>query len=47
MDRDTQLKTPALYMGSDYFGVADLSSAHDFILAQVDNGLPGIRVRLL
>ncbi len=31
---DTQLKTLARSLDVDYFGVADLSSAHDFILAQ-------------
>ncbi len=34
MDLDTDLRTLALSLGADYFGVADLSSAHDFILAQ-------------
>ena len=34
MGWDAELKTPALSMGADYFGVADLSSANDFILAQ-------------
>ena len=34
MDLDAQLRTLALSLGADYFGVADLSSAHDFILAQ-------------
>jgi epoxyqueuosine reductase len=34
MDLDTDLKTLALSLGADFFGVADLSSAHDFILAQ-------------
>ena len=32
MDLDAQLRTLALSLGADYFGVADLSSAHDFIL---------------
>ncbi|PKL69694.1 MAG: epoxyqueuosine reductase [Methanomicrobiales archaeon HGW-Methanomicrobiales-1] len=30
----TDLRTLALSLGADYFGVADLSSTHDFILAQ-------------
>ncbi|MHB8163939.1 MAG: 4Fe-4S double cluster binding domain-containing protein [Methanoregula sp.] len=34
MNPDTDLRTLALSLGADYFGVADLSSAHDFILAQ-------------
>jgi epoxyqueuosine reductase QueG len=34
MDLDADLRTLALSLGADYFGVADLSSAHDFILAQ-------------
>jgi epoxyqueuosine reductase len=34
MDLDTQLRILALSLGADYFGIADLSSAHDFILAQ-------------
>jgi epoxyqueuosine reductase len=34
MEMDTQLRTLARSLGADYFGVADLSSAHDFILAQ-------------
>ncbi len=34
MNLDTQLMTLALSSGADYFGVADLSSAHDAILAQ-------------
>ncbi len=34
MDPDTDLRTLALSLGADYFGIADLSSAHDFILAQ-------------
>jgi epoxyqueuosine reductase len=34
MNLDTQLRTLALSSGADYFGVADLSSAHDAILAQ-------------
>lgn len=34
MDLDAQLKALAFSLGADYFGVADLSSAHDFILAQ-------------
>ncbi len=39
MDLDAQLRTLALSLGADYFGIADLSSAHDFILAQ--GGEPG------
>jgi len=34
MDQDVQLRTFALSLGADYFGIADLSSAHDFILEQ-------------
>ncbi|MFY9799945.1 MAG: 4Fe-4S double cluster binding domain-containing protein [Methanoregula sp.] len=34
MNLDTQLRTLALSSGADYFGVADLTSAHDAILAQ-------------
>jgi epoxyqueuosine reductase len=34
MDLDTDLRTLALSLGADYFGVADLSSAHVFILAR-------------
>jgi epoxyqueuosine reductase QueG len=34
MELDTDIRTLALSLGADYFGVADLSSAHDFILAQ-------------
>jgi epoxyqueuosine reductase len=34
MDLDAQLRTLALCLGADYFGIADLSSAHDFILGQ-------------
>ena len=34
MDPDAQLRTLALSLGADYFGVADLSSAYDFILEQ-------------
>jgi epoxyqueuosine reductase QueG len=34
MDLDTQLGTLSRSLGADYFGVADLSSAHDFILEQ-------------
>jgi len=34
MNPETDLRTLALSLGADYFGVADLSSAHDFILAQ-------------
>ena len=34
MDLDARLRTLALSLGADYFGVADLSSAHDFILEQ-------------
>jgi epoxyqueuosine reductase len=34
MDPNAQLRTLALSLGADYFGVADLSSAHDFILEQ-------------
>jgi len=34
MDLDTDLRTLTLSLGADYFGVADFSSAHDFILAQ-------------
>jgi epoxyqueuosine reductase len=34
MNLDTQLRTLALSLGADYFGVADLSSAHEFILTQ-------------
>jgi len=34
MDLDTQLRTLALSLGADYFGVADLSSAYEFILTQ-------------
>jgi epoxyqueuosine reductase len=34
MHLDADLRTLALSLGADYFGVADLSSAHDFILAQ-------------
>jgi epoxyqueuosine reductase len=34
MELDTDIRTLALSLGVDYFGVADLSSAHDFILAQ-------------
>jgi hypothetical protein len=34
MDLDAQLRTLALSLGADYFGVADLSSAHDVILEQ-------------
>ena len=34
MDLNTNLRTLALSFGADYFGVADLSSAHDFILTQ-------------
>jgi epoxyqueuosine reductase QueG len=34
MNLDTQLRILALSSGADYFGVADLSSAHDAILAQ-------------
>ncbi|MCX6683294.1 MAG: 4Fe-4S dicluster domain-containing protein [Methanoregula sp.] len=34
MDLEAQLRTLALSLGADYFGVADLSSAHDVILAQ-------------
>jgi hypothetical protein len=34
MDLDAKLRTLAHSLDADYFGVADLSSAHDFILAQ-------------
>jgi epoxyqueuosine reductase len=34
LDLDVQLRTLALSLGADYFGIADLSSAHDFILGQ-------------
>lgn len=34
MDLDTQTKDLAERLGADFFGVADLSPAHDFILAQ-------------
>jgi len=34
MNPETDLRTLALSLGADYFGVADLSSAHEFILAQ-------------
>ena len=34
MDLDAQLRTLSLFFGADYFGVADLSSAHDFIVEQ-------------
>ena len=34
MDLDAHLRTLAQSLDADYFGVADLSSAHDFILAQ-------------
>jgi len=34
MDLDVQLRILALSLGADYFGIADLSSAHDFILEQ-------------
>jgi epoxyqueuosine reductase QueG len=34
MEMETQLKALALSLGADYFGVANLSSAHDFILVQ-------------
>jgi epoxyqueuosine reductase QueG len=34
MDLDAQIRTLAHSLDADYFGVADLSSAHDFILAQ-------------
>jgi len=34
MDLDAQLRTLALSLGADYFGIADLSYAHDFILEQ-------------
>ena len=34
MDLDARLRTLALSLGADYFGITDLSSAHDFILAQ-------------
>jgi epoxyqueuosine reductase QueG len=34
MDLERQLRKLALSLGADYFGVADLSSAHDFIQAQ-------------
>jgi epoxyqueuosine reductase len=34
MDLDAQLRTLAVFMGADYFGIADLSSAHAVILAQ-------------
>jgi epoxyqueuosine reductase QueG len=34
MELDTDIRTLALSLGADYFGVADLSSAHDYILAQ-------------
>ena len=34
MDLEAQLRTLALSLGADYFGIADLSSAHDAILAQ-------------
>jgi epoxyqueuosine reductase QueG len=37
MDFERQLRTLALTLGADYFGVADLSSAHDFILEQGGN----------
>ena len=33
-DMDEQIRSLAHTLGVDYFGVADLSSAHDFILAQ-------------
>ena len=34
MDLDAHIRTLAHSLDADYFGVADLSSAHDFILAQ-------------
>ena len=34
MDLDADLRTLALSLDADYFGVADLSSSHTFILAQ-------------
>lgn len=34
MDLDEQLRITALSLGADYFGIVDLSSAHDFILEQ-------------
>jgi epoxyqueuosine reductase QueG len=34
MDLEAQLRTVVLSLGADYFGIADLSSAHDVILAQ-------------
>ncbi len=34
MDLDAQLRTLALSLGADYFGIADLSYAHDVILEQ-------------
>jgi epoxyqueuosine reductase QueG len=34
MDLDEELRTLARSLGADYFGVADLSSAHEFILGQ-------------
>jgi epoxyqueuosine reductase QueG len=34
IDLDAHLRTLALSLGADYFGIADLSSAHDVILAQ-------------
>ena len=34
IDLDAQLRTLALSLGADYFGVADLLPAHDVILEQ-------------
>lgn len=34
MDFERELRTIARSLGADYFGIADLSSAHDFILEQ-------------
>lgn len=39
MELDGTLRELAVAMGTDYFGVADLSPAHDAILAQ---GGPGV-----
>jgi hypothetical protein len=40
-DPDEQLRTLSLSFCADYFGVADLSSAHDFIVEQGGEWIAG------